>query len=168
MNAPWPLLGQRSTTSRNWHSIAARGTILTASTWTAILQLWSPSSLAHRAGGGGEFLESMNIAVLALCALGFADLLLHDLWRRLLLPKAPAYWRAQVCVGLYSALGLAAGARAFVAAGDPSLALQVGAYYALLSAWTMAEALAIAEDQPHAHGDSRPEHGISGEALHGG
>ena len=156
------LLSRRSALQRNWHSLAARGTILTASAWTAGLQLWSTSSMAHRAGGGGDFIAAMNIIVLALCALGFLDLLLHDIGRRLLLPMVSAYWRSQVCVGLYSTLGLASGARAFVAVGDPALALPVGVYYILLSGWAMVEAAAIADEQPH---ERRAD--AHGEALHG-
>lgn len=156
------LLGPRSHARRNLHSLAARGVILTASAWTAGLQLWSTSSLAYRAGGGGEFIAAMNIIVLALCALGTVDVLLHDVGRRLLLPMISSYWRAQVCVGLYSALGLAAGARAFVAMGDLAYMLPVGAYYVALSVWSMVEAAAIAADQPHEAGA-----GMHGEVRHG-
>ncbi len=128
------------------HALVARGLLLTVSTWTAALQLWSATSLAARAAGDSGLLDAMNLLVLALCSIGWLDVIVHDLGGRLLLPSIPMHWRHQICVALYAAIGLASGVRAFVAAGEPSLVMQVGTYYVLVSLFAMAEAGAIARE----------------------
>jgi hypothetical protein len=130
----------------NLHALVARGLLLTVSTWTAVLQLWSTSSLAARAAGDSGLIDAMNMLVLALCAVGWLDVLVHDIGGRLLLPQFPMSWRHQVCVALYACIGLASGVRAFVAAGEQSLVMQVGTYYVLVSLFAMAEAGAIARE----------------------
>ncbi len=140
------LVGQRIRSSVNLHALVARGLLLTVSTWTAALQLWSANSLAARAAGDSGLLDAMNLLVLALCSVGWIDVIVHDLGGRLLLPTIPMRWRHQVCVALYASIGLASGVRAFVAAGEQSLVVQVGTYYVLVSLFAMAEAGAIARE----------------------
>ena len=126
------------------HAVVARGLILTQATWTACLQLFSPTSVAYRAAGDGILIDYINVFVLLLCALGWADLLWHDLMGKLLWPSFPAKWRHQVCIWLYILLAGAYGIRAFVAAGDQNFVIQVGLLYVIAAVWIMAEAVAIA------------------------
>ncbi len=130
------------------HTIAARGCIITASVYTAVLQLFSASSLAYRAAGAGMLIDAINVVVLILAALALADLLWRDILRRgLILPRLDPQLRHQFCVWLYSALSAAFGIRAFLAMGEPSAALQAGTYYVLFAAWIAVEAAAIANEQ---------------------
>jgi len=146
-------VGPRTRHSVNLHALVARGLLLTVSTWTAVLQLWSHSSIAARAAGDSVLIDAMNLLVLGLCSIGWLDVLVHDLGGRLLLPSFPMHWRHQVCVALYAGIGLASGVRAFVAAGsDQSLVMQVGTYYVLVSLFAMAEAGAIAREEMRAKG----------------
>lgn len=146
MNAVRALIGPRVRHGVNLHAIVARGLLLTVSTWTAALQLWSATSIAARAAGDSWLLDGINVLVLGLCALGWLDVLAHDICGRLLLPKLPMQWRHQICVALYSCIGLAYGVRAFVAVGEPSLVMQVGAFYWLVAVFAISEAGAIARE----------------------
>jgi hypothetical protein len=148
------LVGPRTRHGVNLHALVARGLLLTVSTWTAVLQLWSATSLAARAGGDSVLIDGMNLLVLGLCSIGWLDVLVHDLGGRLLLPTFPLRWRHQACVALYAGIGLASGVRAFVAAGDQSLVMQVGTYYVLVSLFAMAEAGAIAREDISAKGNA--------------
>lgn len=141
------IVGRRCRSGVNMHALVARGLLLTVSTWTAALQLWSTTSLAARAAGDSGLLDAMNLLVLALCSIGWLDVVVHDLGGRLLLPWIPMHWRHQVCVALYATIGLASAVRAFVAAGEPSIVVQVGTYYVLVSLFAMAEAGAIAQEE---------------------
>ena len=134
---------------RDLHAIAARGAIITASVFTAALQLFSPSSLAYRAAGSGIIIDAVNVIVLALASVALADLVWRDILDKgLILPRLPTHWRHQFCVGLYSALAGAFAIRAFLATGgDLSAIVQAGAYYVLLSAWIATEAAAIAHEE---------------------
>jgi hypothetical protein len=154
MNAMRALIGPRGRYGVNLHAVVARGLLLTVSTWTAVLQLWSSTSLAARAAGDSGLLDGMNLLVLALCTLGWIDVIVHDIGGRLLLPQLPWQWRHQVCVALYACIGLASGVRAFVAAGDQSLVMQVGTYYVLVSLFAMVEAGAIAREDLRAKGSA--------------
>ena len=130
------------------HSISARVLIVVASLWTACLQLFSPSSLAYRAAGDSWLIDAVNWAVLGLAGLAAADVIWRDILRRgLILPSINAHTRHHVCVAVYSALAWAFAMRAFIAAGDPSTVLQVGAYYVLIAAGIAAEAAAIASEE---------------------
>lgn len=126
----------------------ARGLIVIASLWTAGLQLFAPASLAYQAAGPGVVIDLVNIGVLALAGLALADLVWHDiLGRGLVWPSFPHRQRHMICVWVYTQLAAAFGIRAFVAAGDPSTVIRVGAYYVLLSAFIAAEAYALADEQ---------------------
>lgn len=152
MNAMRLLVGPRERHAVNLYALVARGLLLTVSTWTAALQLWSASSIAARAAGDSWLIDTMNVLVLGLCAIGWLDVLVHDIGGRLLLPQFPPRWRHQVCVALYACIGLAYGVRAFVAAGEPSLVVQIGMLYVLVSMFALAEAGAIAREDMSAKG----------------
>jgi hypothetical protein len=136
----WPMIG--------------RGLILTISTWTAALQLWVPTSVAARAAGESSVMDVMNMIALALCALGWLDILVHDIGGRLLLPRISMRLRHQVCVALYSALGLAYWVRSFVSSEQATFTLQVGALYLIVGAFAMAAAAAIAREDLFRKGDA--------------
>lgn len=145
-------VGPRTRHGINLHAFVARGLLLTVSAWTAALQLWSATSIAARAAGGSGLIDVMNMLVLGLCAIGWLDVLVHDLGGRLLFPQFPPRWRHQVCVALYACIGLAYGVRAFVAAGEPALVVQIGMLYVLVSMFALAEAGAIAREDLSAKG----------------
>lgn len=132
---------------RSLHGIAARAAILAASTWTAGLQLWGTRSLAYAAAGPSALIDAINVGVLALAALGWADLLWHDIRGRLIWPSFPVHHRHTVCVYLYAALALAFGVRAFLAAGDAQAVLVVGTYYVVFAVVAMLEPLALLREQ---------------------
>jgi hypothetical protein len=136
----WPMIGS--------------GLILTISTWTAALQLWVPTSVAARAAGESSVMDVMNMIALALCALGWLDILVHDIGGRLLLPRISMRLRHQVCVALYSALGLAYWVRSFVSSEQATFTLQVGALYLIVGAFAMAAAAAIAREDLFRKGDA--------------
>ena len=146
MNAMRLLVGPRTHQGVNMHAFVARGLLLTVSTWTASLQLWEATSIASRAAGGSVLIDIINLIVLGLCVIGWLDVIVHDIGGRLLLPRFPARWRHQVCVALYACIGLAYGVRAFVASGEPSLVVQIGMLYLLVSMFALAEAGAIARE----------------------
>ncbi len=134
-------------TAARLHAVSARWGILTASTWTAILQLSRPDSLAARAAGDGLVLDWINVGILALCALGWADLLWHDLRGRLIWPSFPQHARHHVCIGMYALLAAAFGVRAFLAAGsDVASVWLVGGYYICFAVGIMIEVRALRED----------------------
>ena len=148
------LVGHRIRHGVNLYAVTARGLLLTISTWTAALQLWSPTSVAARAVGDSAVMDCMNFTVLALCALGWLDVLVHDIGGRLLLPGLSLRLRHQVCVALYSSLGLAYWVRSFVSAEHSALTLQVGVLYLLVGAFAMVAALAIAREDLFQKGDA--------------
>lgn len=140
------------------HALSARGGALTASTWTAGLQLWSPSSIAFRAAGDGTLIDAVNVGLLVLCAIGWTDLIWHDLRGRLLLPSFNPYLRHRICVGLFSALAAGFGIRAFIASGrDLTTLLTVGGYYLIFAGWVWVEAKAlVAEERKPSEKDDTP------------
>lgn len=136
-----------------WPTIG-RGLILTISTWTAALQLWSPTSIAARAAGDSIVMDAMNIIALGLCALGWLDVIVHDIGGRLLLPGLPMRLRHQVCVLLYSSLGLAYWVRSFVSAEQTTFTLQVGVLYLVIGGFALAAAAAIAREDLFVKGNA--------------
>jgi hypothetical protein len=136
----WPMIG--------------RGLILTISTWTAAFQLFVPSSIAARAAGDSIVMDAMNAVALALCALGWLDVVVHDIGGRLLLPQIPMRLRHQVCVLLYSSLGLVYWVRSFVAAGEAEFTLPVGTLYLVVGGFALAAAAAIAREDLFQKGDA--------------
>lgn len=140
------ILGQRVRQGVSLWPAIGRGLLLTISTWSAALQLFEPTSVAARAVGDSSLIDIMNAIALGLCALGWADVLAHDIGGRLLLPGLPMRIRHQVCVALYSALGLAYWVRSFVTAEHSALTLQVGAFYLVVGTFALAAAWAIARE----------------------
>jgi hypothetical protein len=140
------IVGKRVRTGVSLWPAIGRGLLLTISTWSAALQLFEPTSVAARAAGNSPLMDIMNAIALGLCALGWADVLAHDIGGRLLLPGLPMRIRHQVCVALYSALGLAYWVRSFVTAEHSALTLQVGAFYLVVGSFALAAAWAIAQE----------------------
>lgn len=136
------------------HAIAARWSILAASTWTAVIQLWSPTSLAYRAAGDSFLIDAINAVLLVLCAVGWADIVWRDMRGRLLLPRLSPELRHAACVALYSALGVGFLARGFIASGhDITVVVTVGVYYVLAGIGALFEAKALVDED---RGDEAP------------
>lgn len=127
------------------YSTAARWLSLTVSTFTAMLTLWSPTSLAARVSGGSDFLTWSSIATLALCALGWSDVVWHDFRGRLIAPRMDQVIRHKACVFIYMMLAFAFLQRAFVSATD--FALLVPVYYILAGLGIGLTAVAIAIEE---------------------
>jgi len=132
---------------RGGHALVARAAILVASGFTAGLQLFVESSLASRAAGDGSVMDALSYGVLALCGLGAADVVWHDLRGRLIWPSFPAELRHRICASLYLLLGAAFAVRSFVAAGDPHAIVVSSIYYACFAAIAVGEAWCIAREQ---------------------
>jgi hypothetical protein len=132
----------------NLHAIAARVLIITASVYTASLQLFSTTSLAYRAAGNSWLIDTINVLVLLLAGIALADVLWRDMLNRgLILPSIPGHIRHRLCVTVYMSLAAAFGVRAFIASGnDLSAMLQVATYYVFLSGGILIEAAAIAHE----------------------
>lgn len=132
------------------NGMAARMLALTMSGWTAAFVLFSPASLASRVAGATMASKIINAIILAVCVVGWADVLWHDIRGRLIWPSLPPQIRHQVCVGTYSALAGLTGLRAFVAAGsDAWEVLFLGSYYLVCSVGIGLVAVAIALDPRH-------------------
>jgi hypothetical protein len=126
-------------------STAARWLSLTASTFTAVLTLWSPTSLASRVSENSDFIVWSSTFTLALCALGWADVFWHDLRGRLILPSIDMNFRHKVCVLLYMLLAFSFLQRAFVSAEN--FALLVPLYYIMAGVGIGLTALAVAVEE---------------------
>lgn len=125
----------------------SRAFAVVASLYTAMLQLTSPMSLAYRAAGDSIAADAVNLVVLGLALVAGADLLWRDILRRgLIWPSFPMQRRHHICVLVYSSLASAFGIRAFLAAGDISVALQAGTYYVLIASLIAMEAYATAKE----------------------
>lgn len=132
-------------------SLAARMLALTMAGWTAALVLWSPASLAASVAGDGWGSHIINGGILALCALGWADILWRDVGGRLIWPSFPAPLRHRICGLTYSVLAGLTGLRAFVASGsDRSDVALVGSYYLICAVAIGLVAVAIALEPRHA------------------
>jgi hypothetical protein len=98
------------------HATAAKGLVLATLTCTAMLALWAPSSLtamaADPSGAIGDFIAYLG---LALCVVGWSDVLWTDLLGKQILPRMNAKRRHKLCVLLYSAMGALYAIFAFVA-----------------------------------------------------
>ncbi len=131
-------------------SMAARMLALTMAGWTAALVLWSPASLASSVAGDGLVGHIINGGILALCALGWADIIWRDIGGRLIWPSFPGPLRHRICVLTYSALAGLTGMRAFVAAGsDRRDVVLVGSYYLICAVAIGLVAVAIALEPRH-------------------
>jgi hypothetical protein len=137
--------------SHKLNSMAARMLALTMAGWTAALVLWSPQSLASSVAGDGWVSHVINGGILALCALGWADILWRDIGGRLIWPSFPGPLRRRICVLTYSVLAGLTGVRAFVASGsDRSDVVLVGSYYIICAVAIGVVAVAIALEPRHA------------------
>jgi hypothetical protein len=90
---------------RNLHSLAARWAVLMVSTWGALFGLFVSNSLIYRLHDRYDALDWVNGVTLAICALGWADILWHDIRGKLIWPSFKAKRRHRVCVMAYSLLG---------------------------------------------------------------
>lgn len=137
--------------SARLYAVAARLLALTMSGWTAGFVLFSPTSLAARIAGESEAADAINVAILALVALGAADMIWHDIRGRLIWPTLDARVRHRICVLAYSALAGLTGLRAFVAAGSERWeTLLLGGYYLTCAVGVGIVAVAIALETRHA------------------
>ena len=123
---------------------------LTMAGWTAAFVLFSPASLASRVAGASLASEAINALILAICALGWADVIWHDIRGRLIWPTLSLRVRHHICVGTYSALAGLTGVRAFVAAGSNAWEVVfLGAYYVVCAVGIGLVAVALALDGRH-------------------
>jgi len=87
------------------HATVAKGLVLTTMTCTAMLSLFAPASLtavaADKSGSFGDFLAYVG---LALCAIGWGDVLVNDLLGRDLFVRMNQQSRHKLCVLLYSGI----------------------------------------------------------------
>ncbi len=127
------------------YSTAARWLSLTVSTFTAMLTLWAPTSLAARVAGDGDFADWSSAATLVLCAIGWADVAWHDFHGKLIAPRIDMMIRHKVCVMLYMLLAFFFLQRAFVSAGH--FALLVPIYYILAGLGIGLTAFAVAVEE---------------------
>lgn len=137
-------------TSPRLYIIAARLLALTMAGWTAGFVLFSPTSIASLVAGDTIAGDAINAAILLVCALGFADLVWHDIRGRLIWPGFPAQLRHKVCVFTFSLLAGLTGLRAFVAAGsDTPAVLFLGSYYLTCAIGSGLVAVALALESRH-------------------
>ena len=137
-------------TTARFYGVAARILALTMAGWTAFIVLFSPTSLAARIAGDSVVSDFVNSAILAICALGWADVIWHDIRGRLIWPTLPLQTRHRICVGVYALLAGLTGVRAFVAAGAQSLdVLFIGLYYVICAIGIGTIAVALALDPNH-------------------
>lgn len=137
--------------SAKLYGVAARVLALTMAAWTAGLVLFSPTSIAARVAGDNLAGDVLNAGILLVCALGWADIIWHDIGGRLIWPSFPGRWRHKICVLTYSVLAGLTGLRAFVAAGsDRWEVLFLGTYYLTCAIGIALVAVAIALEPRHA------------------
>lgn len=138
-------------TSAGLYGVAARMLALTMAGWTAGFVLFSPTSIASRVAGDHIAGDVINATILLVCAIGWADIVWHDIHGRLILPSLSARVRHKVCVLTYSLLAGLTGLRAFVAAGsDRWEVLFLGTYYLTCAVGIAIVAVAIALEPRHA------------------
>jgi hypothetical protein len=135
---------------RNLYATAARGLALTSSMTTALLVLFASKSLASMASIDGMVVDALNYGVLALCALGFADLVWRDIHGKMIWPSFNSHIRHHICVLVYAGLAGAYGLRLFSWA-DPATPTNaiLGVYYLLQSLFIGTIAVAIALEPRH-------------------
>lgn len=87
-------------------ALSARLAVLTISTWGALLGLFSPTSMVARIHDVFDGpMDLLNLSVLAVAALGFADVVWHDIGGRLIWPSFNPHKRHNICVLVYSYFG---------------------------------------------------------------
>lgn len=98
-------------------SVAARFAALTVSAWGALLGIFVQASLTAKLHDQFDGpMDALNLAVLLVAALGYADLLWHDIRGRLIWPTFDPRKRHKVCVFVYSIFGGTWLLKAFVSA----------------------------------------------------
>jgi hypothetical protein len=139
------------THSARLYGIGARILALTMAGWTAAFVLFSPTSIAARVAGDSLPGDVLNAGIIALCLLGWADVIWHDVRGRLIWPSLPMQTRHRICVLIYSVLAGLTGLRAFVAAGsDKWEVLFLGTYYMTCAIGIALVAVALALEPRHA------------------
>lgn len=99
--------------------MAARWLSLTVASWSALLAVFSVGSVANRAAGDSEVALVLNVVLLALSLLGWADVVWHDIRGRLIMPSLPMHKRHKICVATYATMAGIFGIRAFAVAELP-------------------------------------------------
>jgi hypothetical protein len=132
---------------RGFYSMAARWLALTASSWSAALVLFSPTSLAATIAAGEDLARPINAVILAMTLLGWADVIWHDVGGRLIWPSLDGRIRHHLCVLFYSVLAGMFAIRAFVA-GDPDSVQSwlLGSYYLLTASGIALVVVSIAHE----------------------
>jgi hypothetical protein len=132
--------------TRNLYALAARWSVLVNCTWGALFGLFVPTTLIYRLHDRYDLLDYLNAVVLAICALGWADVIWHDIRGRLLLPRIKPKLRHKVCVMTYSLLGASWVIKAFghAASTDIPGALPLAIYALSMSTACGMVALALA------------------------
>lgn len=139
--------------SHKLSGLAARTLALTMAGFTAAFVLWSPTSIASRVAGESIAGTIINSGIVALCALGWADVIWRDIGGRLIWPSFPGPLRHRICVMVYAVLAGLTGLRAFVAAGsDRWEVLFLGIYYLTCAVGIGVVAVAIALEPRHVEG----------------
>ena len=127
------------------HGLAARAAAVVATVYTALIQLFSPTSLAYRAAGESIWIDLINVGLLMIASVALADLVWRDILRLgLIFPSFPMRQRHQICVWVYAAMSAGFFIRAFIATGEKSVALQAGSYYIFFGAVIAIESVALA------------------------
>lgn len=136
--------------SCRFYSIAARVLALTMSGWTAAFVLFSPTSIASRVAGDSIPGDMLNVGILTICFVGWADVIWHDIKGSLIRSSFPQQLRHRICVLTYAGLAGLTGLRAFVAAGsDKWEVLFLGTYYLTCAIGIALVAIAIALEPRH-------------------
>lgn len=130
--------------------MAARFAALTAATGTSIVTILLPMSSAARAMGSSVLGEVLIWLTLAAALLGWADIIAHDIFGRLILPSVDSHLRHKVCVYLYHWLTAAWFLRAMVMfgsdAGQPIERFVIGSWYVWTGISTAILAVLLALD----------------------
>lgn len=109
-------------TSSQLYAMAARLSVLTISSWGAMLGLFAEYSLTARIDGTFSLpLTLLNSCVLLGAALGYADVLWHDIGGRLIWPSFDPLRRHKLCVSLYGFFGAVWLVKSFVSLGVPDV-----------------------------------------------
>ena len=135
---------------RGGYAMAARFAALTATTGTSIITILLPMSAAARVMGDSAIGEILIWLTLAATLLGWADVLMHDIFNRLILPGIDPHLRHRVCIFIYHWLAAAWFLRAMVlfgsSAGQSLERFVLGSWYVWTGISTAILAVLIALD----------------------
>ena len=119
---------------RGGYPMASRLAALVSAGGSTAITLLLPMSSASRAMGESVLGEIVIWCTLAAVLLGVADLIMHDIFGRLILPSIDSHLRHHVCVWLYHFLAGAWFVRALVIigsnTGQPIERIVLGSLYA--------------------------------------